>query len=314
MKSEATFVVTLIASTFLMGSSFVAAKILLHDGFSPFMLVGWRFFVAALVTLPLVLLEGGLGALLPRGAGPREAAMVIVIGLLQTCGVMGLVFVAMNKIPASAAAILVFTNPIWVAMLGRIFLGEALSVSRSIGLVLGLVGVCFAIGAGPELLSGGDTAIGELLALTSSLCWATSTLINKRTRLPLGPWALSFWQMLVGSLALLSIAYALGKRWPGEVTLVQWGWFLWLAIPASTGAFGLWFVALHKGGATRASSFLFLTPLFTVVLAFLVLDAPLSLQQALGGGLIGLALWLVNRTVRHSSTYVCPASRNDRYL
>jgi drug/metabolite transporter (DMT)-like permease len=302
ISDEASFVVTLTASTFLMGSSFIAAKVLLHDGFPPFMLVGWRFFVAALLTLPLVLLDGGLEALRPRGAGLHEAIMVIVIGLLQTCGVMGLIFFAMNTIPASTAAILVFTNPIWVAMLGRIFFGDTLSVSRTIGLVLGLVGVCFAIGVGPELLFGGNMAIGELLGLASSLCWAISTLINKRTRLPFGPWALSFWQMLVGSLALLEIAYAQGERCPSETTPIQWGWFLWLAIPASTGAFGLWFMALHKGAATRASSYLFLTPLFTVILSFLVLDVPLSLQQALGGCLIGLALWLVNRTVRHKAS------------
>jgi drug/metabolite transporter (DMT)-like permease len=295
----ATFVVALAASTFLMGSSFVVGKILLREGFPSFILVGWRFFVAALATLPLVLLEGKFEALLPRSVGLREAAVTILIGLLQTGGVMGLTFLAMKTIPASTAAILLFTNPIWVAMLGRLFLGESLPASRTAGLVLGLIGVCFAIGVGPELLAGGSTVKGELIGLGSSLCWAIATLINKRARLPFGPWALSFWQMFIGSLALLGVAYSVGEHWPDRTTSAQWAGFLWLAVPASTGAFGLWFMALHKGGATRASSFLFLTPLFTVVLSFFVLDAPLSLQQAVGGGLIGLSLWLVNKTVRH---------------
>lgn len=54
-SSQAGFLVTLFASTFLMGSSFVAGKILLQQGFTPMILVGWRFFAAALATLPLVL-------------------------------------------------------------------------------------------------------------------------------------------------------------------------------------------------------------------------------------------------------------------
>ncbi|MGH8782113.1 DMT family transporter [Paraburkholderia sp.] len=301
-SGDATFVVALTASTFLMGSSFVVGKVLLHAGFTPFILVGWRFLVAALATLPLAFLDGGARALVPRSSGLRVACLTVLIGLLQTTGVMGLTFLAMSSIPASTAAILLFTNPIWVAMLGKIFLGEALSASRAAGLLLGLIGVCFAIGVGPELLSGGNVMIGELLGLASSLCWAIATIINKRARLPLKPWTMNFWQMLVGSMALLALAYAHGEHWPDHATPSQWGWFFWLAIPASTGSFGLWFIALHRGGATRASSFLFLTPLFTVILSFLVLDSSLSLQQAVGGGLIGLSLWLVNRTVRHKAS------------
>lgn len=293
-----TFLIALFASTFLMGSSFVAGKILLAQGFPPFLLVGCRFFVAALATLPLVLLDGSFDALFPQNVGTREAVVTMLIGLLQTCAVMGLIFFAMNTISASTAAILLFTNPIWVAMLGRIFLGEALPAVRIAGLGLGILGVCFAIGIGPDLVSGSASTVrGELIGLASSLCWAIATLINKRAGLPLGPWALNFWQMLIGSLALLGVAYGLGEHWPAGAPSIGWGWFLWLAIPASTGSFGLWFVALENGGATRASSFLFLAPLFTVVLSFFIAGAPLSSQQALGGGFIAVALLLVNRAV-----------------
>jgi len=291
----AEFIIILLASTFLMGSSFVAGKILLRDGFLALVLVGWRFFVAALAALPLAFLEGGVRALWPHGAGLRDAALALLIGLLQTAAVMGLLFLAMNSISASTAAILLFTNPIWVALLGRMFLGEALPASRMAGLFLGLVGVCFAIGIGPALLAGGGTAEGELIGLAASLCWAVATLVNKRAGLPFGPWALSFWQMFVGSLALLGVACDAGEYWPPAITTAQWGWFLWLAIPASTGSFGLWFMALEKGGATKASGFLFLAPLFTVILSFFVMDAPLSWRQGVGGMMIGFALWLVNR-------------------
>jgi drug/metabolite transporter (DMT)-like permease len=50
--------------------------------------------------------------------------------------------------------------------------------------------------------------------------------------------------MLIGAVAILAVAYAFGERWPTHVTIAQWNWFIWLSIPASTGSFGLWFVAL----------------------------------------------------------------------
>src|SRR3546814_101026 len=126
--SQVPFFITLIASTFLMGSSFVAGKILIQQGFPTMMLVGWRFLVAALATLPLVLLDKGSlrQALFPRRVGLRDLSLVILIGLVQTAAVMGLLFWAMQFVSASTAAILLFTNPIWVAVLGRFFLGEKL--------------------------------------------------------------------------------------------------------------------------------------------------------------------------------------------
>ncbi|MDM2972137.1 MULTISPECIES: DMT family transporter [Enterobacterales] len=298
-RSQVGFFITLVASTFLMGSSFVAGKILLQQGFTPMILIGWRFFIAALATIPLILVgeRKFVAALLPAKAGFRDFILVILIGLLQTAAVMGLLFWAMQFISASTAAILLFTNPIWVAVLGRIFLGESLHRARILGLLLGVAGVALAIGIKPSMFSGGTTLTGEIIGIVSALCWAAATLINKRAALPFGTWALSFWQMLIGAVAVLIIAYINGEHWPVVVTHEQWGWFLWLAIPASTGSFGLWFVALRKGGATRTSGFLFLAPLFTVILAYFILNASISWMQAIGGILIGLALWLVNREI-----------------
>jgi drug/metabolite transporter (DMT)-like permease len=315
VHDAAVFIIILVSSTFLMGSSFVAGKILLSDGFPALLLVGWRFLVAALATLPLVLSEGHLvRALFPRRVHSRDIALVILIGLLQTSGVMGLLFLAMESIPASTAAILLFTNPIWVALLGRLFLKETLPPRRLAGLLCGVVGVGFAIRVGPEVLMGIGSSIGELIALGSSCCWAVATVLNKRAHLPIGPWALNFWQMLIGSLALLCLAYSVGQRWPSEVSAIDWGRFLWLAIPASTGSFGLWFMALKRGGATKASGYLFLTPLFTVILSFLVLGSPLSWEQAIGGCLIGFGLWLVNRTApaRSQQEAIAAASTEGR--
>lgn len=291
------FVSILLASTFLMGSSFVAGKILLSAGFPPLSLVGWRFLLAALAILPLIGLSHShrLAALWPPGMGLLQWLVVLAIGLLQTGAVMGLLFLGMRSIPAAAAAILLFTNPIWVALLGRLFLHEMLGIPRVAGLVLGMLGVVLAIGQGARLTQDAASLRGELLCLASALCWAVATIINKRASLPIGTLALSFWQMLVGALALLALAAMQGQHWPTTVTHGQWGWFAWLAIPASTGSFVLWFMALRRGGATHASGYLFLAPLFAVLLSMLVLHAVLSPLQWLGGGLIGLGLWLVGR-------------------
>jgi drug/metabolite transporter (DMT)-like permease len=293
-KDRIEFVVTLIASTFLMGSSFIAGKILLQDGFQPLVLVGWRFMVAALATLPLVFLHRQplLNACLPPNFGLRNCSMVLLIGVLQTAAVMGLLFLAMRLISASTAAILLFTNPIWVAAMSRLFMNETLSRNRLLGLVFGIVGVVFAIGLNHASFASPRALAGDAIGLASAFCWAAATIIHRRAKLPMGAWALSFWQMLIGAVVLLAVAYIGKERWPATITAAQWGWFLWLAIPASTGSFGLWFVALSKAGQSNPSGFLFLAPFFAVVLSYFILHSQLTSLQALGGVLIGIAIWL----------------------
>ena len=291
----------LVAATLLMASSFIAGKILLAAGIPPFLLIGWRFFFAACATLPLVLAaESSLSiTLLPPHLSLREWIVVALIGLLQTAATMGLLFLALRTISAGTAAILLFTNPLWVALIGHFVLHERLSGLRLLGLLCGIFGIALALGASGTGISD-EPLIGKLTGLAAALCWALATILNKRSKLVINVWALSFWQMLIGALILLVFAYAQGQRWPVAAlsSLDLWGWFVWLAVPGSTGSFGLWFLALRRGGATQTSGYLFLAPLFTVILSALMLGTSLSAEQAFGGFLVGTALWLVNRVQR----------------
>lgn len=277
----------LLGATVLMGSSFVAGKILLAT-IPPFLLVALRFLVAASATIPLVLLE-------QRRAWPRaltgiELGWVGVLGLFQTAGVMGFLFLAMRTISAPVAAILVFTNPLWVAFLSRMLFQERLQGPRVLGLAVGMVGVALTVG----VLRAG-TWSGMLLGLASAVSWAIATLLNRRRPRALGSWTITFWQMLIGALILLVVATFMGETWPRAITRADWVWFLWLAIPGSTVAFGLWFLALRTGDAHRTSAFLFLVPLFATVLSHWILGTDMDSLQKLGGVLIAGALWLLNR-------------------
>lgn len=106
MKIEsARYPLTLVMATFLMGSSFIASRVLLRD-FAPFWLVGWRFIVAAVATLPVALAIKDV---------PKQHPDWTIIGLIalwQTTGTRGLLFLSMQTISAANAAILLFTNPL----------------------------------------------------------------------------------------------------------------------------------------------------------------------------------------------------------
>jgi drug/metabolite transporter (DMT)-like permease len=286
---------TILAATFLLGSTFPAGKFLLQDHNPPFMLAGFRFLLAPLsIWFALTVFGGGGQALLRPPASLRDRAAIAAIGLLQTSVCIGCLFLAMQRIPPPAAALLLFTNPIWVASLGVIVLRQPLTVNRIVGLALGIAGVALIL---TPTSRGPFDAIGYGFGLLSSFGWAGATLLTKKTNPPVSPWALTFWQMIGGSLALLCLSGFTGEHWGEAFTrrsdvLV----FIWLAIPGSAGAYGLWSTALRRSkNAGEASAFLFLVPLFATVLSYGVLGSTLSPVQLLGGAAICLGLWASTR-------------------
>ncbi|MGM0571415.1 DMT family transporter [Marinobacter sp.] len=82
------------------------------------------FLVAALLLLPVVWLSGGFGGL--DTLGPREWLMVVYIGVVPTCiGYVGF-FIGMKTTPATLSSIIVTLEPLFVALLAWLILGEVL--------------------------------------------------------------------------------------------------------------------------------------------------------------------------------------------
>lgn len=283
-----TYFLTLLLATFFMGSSFIVSKLLLRD-LAPFWLAGWRFVIAAISTVPIVILMGR-NAHETTGKRPKWG-VVAVIGVVQTTGVMALLFLSMQTISAANAAILLFTNPIWVAAASHFLPGERLTKWQVISLLAGLAGVILAMG----IREAGTDMRGNLLGLGSAFCWSAGTLISKFTKSGMHPLRLNMWQMGIGGLLLLGLSFASGEAHTLPGNTPQWSWFLWLAVPSSVGSYGLWFLALQRGGAARSSSFLFLAPLFATGLSVLTLGTTLTGWQWLGGGLVGLSIYGMNR-------------------
>lgn len=213
---------------------------------------------------------------------------------------MAFLTIGLTEASAPMSAILMASNPLLVALLAGIFLNEPVRMGAWGGLGLAFAGVVLCIG--PGTLMRGEVGRGELLVMAASTCWAVSTIVQKRLNISTNPWVVSFWQMLLGSLGLAVIARLHGDNFSLPSHATTWLSFLWLAIPASTGAMGLWFVALKAGGAVHTSGFLFLCPLFAAVIAFFVYGEVVSLEVACGGGLIAIGIGLVTHSAGSSNS------------
>jgi drug/metabolite transporter (DMT)-like permease len=136
------------------------------------------------------------------------------------------------------------------------------------------------------------------MGIAAACCWAAATIVHRRASIPMATWELNFWQMLAGAIVLLAIAYLGGERWPSKMTPLQLFCFVWLAISATAGAFGVWLFVLGRACRIHAAGTLFFVPLVVALLSHFFLNTRLTAVQALGGTLIGIAVWLDSRSTQ----------------
>jgi drug/metabolite transporter (DMT)-like permease len=273
-----------ILTTLLMGSSFAIGKLGIAY-MSPILLVALRFLIAGIIMIFIVTI---LKRQQPRIMNHylKSAA----IGLFQTAGVMGCIFVGLRTIPAGEMSILTFMNPLLVVILGTLFLKLKYAPRQWAGVTLGFVGVFITLGAHLSI------KIGTILGFLSAFSWAIGTLLIKKWGTQFDIWVLTAYQMFFGGLFLLLSSFLLEKPF-FIINIHSISILLWLSIMASIVQFAVWFYLLQQGEPGKTSAFLFLAPFFGVLSGWLILGEKIKWFVLIGGIFIFIGIFLVNWTV-----------------
>ncbi len=103
-------------------------------------------------------------------------------------------------IPAGRAAIIAFLMPAIAAVLSSILLGEPMTTSKVIALLLGMVGLGVLIG--PDLIVFNKAPTGALLMVGAACCWAIGTVLFKKFTWAAPTSTVIGWQLLAGLLPI----------------------------------------------------------------------------------------------------------------
>ena len=279
-------------SVVVWGASFSATKVALQD-VSPVTVVWLRFLIGVAILGAAVLARSQF-ALPDRQTGLYFS----LLGFLGITFHQWLQSTGLETAQASTTAWIVATTPVFIALLGWLFLKERLGLLRVLGILIAGVGVLLVVTRGDlqGLFSGRSVASGDLLILISAPNWAVFSVLS-RSMLQRHPAArMMFFVMLTGWIFTSLLFFVQGG--PQEIIrLSAGGWvsILFLGAACSGLAYVFWYDGLQAIAATQVGAFLYMEPLVAMVVAALVLDERLAWISALGGGLILLGVWLVNR-------------------
>ncbi|WP_104204703.1 DMT family transporter [Billgrantia saliphila] len=214
----------------------------------------------------------------------REWPKLAVLGLLGMGLWQGLAYVAAETTTATNMGILAAMVPLLTVLLSALILREAPSRGGTLGGLLALFGVLVLLGRGdPLALLDLQVALGDLLMVVAATCYALYGVMLKRWPLGLPPWVVLYAQVVFAVLFLLP-PYLLGPMTPVDDQNV---WLiLYAGIPASIVTTFLWMRAIRQIGASQASIFINLMPLFSALIAMLFLGERIALFHLVGGLLV----------------------------
>src|SRR6476469_8882178 len=275
------------------GSTYLGIAIAV-DTIPPFLMAAARFLLAGAILLAWSVAREGRSFIRPTRREWRDSA---IVGALLLGGGNGLVAFGEQTVPSGIAALLVGRMPVWVAILGGIFLGDRLPRLAVIGIAIGFAGV--AILVGPSALGGSGTLdpVGLAACLLAPIAWAGGSLFaSRRASLPGRPLVATGLQMVLGGLVLGVMATLSGEFGTFDATAVTRDSliaFAYLTVIGSILAFTVYGWMLRAAPLPLVATYAYVNPVVAVILGWLVLGEAIEPRTVLAGGVIIFAVALI---------------------
>lgn len=259
---------------------------------SPLMQIALRSGLAALLLLPLVLLDQKSQLMNPKNV--KAGALVAVLFSLE----FFLLAQALQLTSASHAVVLLYTAPIFVALgLHWKLPSERLTLLQWTGIGIAFIGIVVTFIRSQQI--GANTfqqqmLWGDLYALAAAIAWAATTVTVRLSSLAQAAVTQTLFYQLAGSfILLLGLAFFLGQA------VVQWtplviGSLAFHTLIVSFASFLAWFWLLRNYLASRLGVFSFLTPLFGIIFGVWLLDENIEANFIFGTALVLLGILVVS--------------------
>jgi len=267
----------------LLGFGFAIAKPAMQQ-FPPFLLMGLRFTIAALILIwwfpiPKKLL--------------KDLFIVSLIGGTLT---YGLVYTGLNSVDASSSILLVHTEVPFGVIIAYFLFKEKPGMKNILGILIAFIGLFILLGA-PNLEG---KIIGVLLLLSGAFAWSLGMVMAKPLSKKIGGFAVTAWVALFcGPMLLLGSFIFDGNTMNYFFAADMQGWLIvaFLGFIMQPIAYGTWYQVMGRNPVHKVMPVMLLLPLTGLTTAIFLLGEKPSAEVFLGGVIIlfGIAMILFEK-------------------
>ena len=282
----------------LWSGAYVGGKIAIGTpdapGFGPFRLAFFRFAVAGML-LFLWQWTRDRNALRVRR---EDSGAFFRVGLLGICLTYVFNYGGLALTSGTAGALIMASEPVWIAVLAVIFLKERMTLPRLVGIFFGLSGAIIVVRSTSGGASAGNTTLfGNALLMVSLLFEAGAVLTVKSLTKRYSGAVIVIYEFLIGAVLLAPVAaWETATSGTLHPTGAAWAAFAYLLVACTLVAYPIWFRLLETTDASDLTLFIFLQPVIGAVIGVVVLHEPFTVWTTVGAALVLFGVW--NLTAR----------------
>lgn len=261
----------------------------------PFTFATFRFAIGSLVLLFLVWLAKNKFPL-------RQYWQPLLIqGILQTSITFLLVMYGLLFVGAGKSSVLLYSMPLWSSLLAIKYLKEKITLSKAIGLTIGILGLLTILGWDIWTKQAAEMIFGEILIIIAALSWGISNVFYRVKLQHLPKVETSAYQMLFGTIGIFVATLFMEFGDSIVINLHSLYYILFTGVIASALCFTVWYIILSMIDMVTATISTLLVPIFGLFFSALLIDEKLSLGVIVGTGLIilGIVVSQVKKKTTH---------------
>ena len=273
--------VAVVVSAACFGTLAVLTPLAYDSGATPLPLLAWRFLIAALLLASVSTLRDRRSLLVPRSDLARYSALALTgYGAASVC-----FFFALKFADAAVVAVLLYAYPAFVTLVSWVLLGEKATWQRAAAVLVTFLGCALVVG----LFGGAARASwqGIVLGLGAAVGYTLFNLLSHRWLPGRSQFVMMTYTFGIASVLAAVLCVAMGDSLsPASWQPTTW-WLLGAIVIVPTFvAIVLYLEGIRGLGPSQAAVVSTLEPLFTIVLAWIVLGQHLTPTQVFGALLV----------------------------
>lgn len=272
-------VFTLIFAMFIWGSSFIALKSAMED-IGEFTVIFLRMFIASLCFLYFI------KSFLKYKFTKKDIKFILLLAAFEPCLYFIFEAKALLYTSASQAGMITSLMPLITAMAAGYFLKEIISRQLLFGSLIALIGAVWLSVQATTTISAPNPMLGNFLELCAMICGAGYTIVTRYLVDKFSALFITAIQSFIGAIFFFPFFIYEYFTMDMNFTTEALSWIVYLGVVVTLGGYGLYNFSLTKIEASKAAVFVNLIPVFTLILAFLILGEKLSIEELIASATI----------------------------
>lgn len=282
MKSNRKYYALMAFGTILWAGAFVAGKLGVTK-LSPLLLTYFRMLFATIIIFPILIVRDKEWRL-----KKEHIKYIFLTGLVGMIGYHMFFFTALKFTSASNASIINATNPIITSILAYFILKDKLKFKKIFFIITAFLGVTTTIiDWDINKLYSLTINIGDLIMLSGTFCWACYSIIVKKAMQHFTPLKLTAYTFLSSVVLLTPFAvFEISKTNFSKVGYMPFIAVLYMSIFPTVIGYTIQQVVIRELGPSVTALFINLVPIFSVLLATVLLKESFNYLNLISGGII----------------------------